>query len=303
FLLNGEERNVILHGERGQRMTPQDIGSLYVRSSTTGELVSLDNLVTIEEVAEPQSLNRFNRIRSITITANLVGDYTLGEALDFLREVVRERLPPEASIDYKGESLEFVESSGSSLFTFGLALLVAYLVLVAQFESFVQPLVIVISIPLSIVGALLGLYMADQTLNIYSQIALVMLVGLAAKNGVLIVEFINQKRDSGLAFREAILEGSAERLRPILMTAVTTAIGSLPLLVASGAGSESRYVIGVIIFAGIIVGSTLTLLITPTFYAIIARNTQTPGHRGRLLERALAEAGNADDQSGPPRSP
>lgn len=288
FLLNGEERNVLLQGERQQRMQPEDIGSLYVRSAATGELVSLSNLVTIEELAEPESLNRFNRIRAITITAYLTDDYSLAEALDYLRTVVRDKLPSEVSIDYKGESLEFVETSGSSVFIFAMALLIAYLVLVAQFESFVQPLVIMISIPLSVLGAVLGLYFADLTLNIYSQVALIMLVGLAAKNGVLIVEFINQKRDEGLALRDAILDGSSERLRPIVMTAVTTAIGSTPLVFASGAGAESRYVIGVVIIAGTIVGSGLTLLVTPTIYASIAGRTNPPGHTGRELDEALA---------------
>jgi multidrug efflux pump len=269
-------------------MQPEDIGSLYVRSTTSGELVPLSNLVTVEEVAEPQSLNRFNRIRAITLTANLADDYSLGEALDYLRQLVREKLPPEVSIDYKGESLELVETSGSSVFIFAMALLIAYLVLVAQFESFLQPLVIMISIPLSVLGAVLALYVTDQTLNIYSQVALVMLVGLAAKNGVLIVEFINQKRDEGLALREAILEGSSDRLRPILMTAVTTAIGSIPLVFASGAGAESRFVIGIVIIAGTLVGSGLTLLVTPTVYASIAGKTRPPGHTGRQLDNALA---------------
>ena len=290
FLLNGEERNVILQGERDQRMQPEDVGSLYVRSGTTGELVPLSNLVGIEEMAEPESLNRFNRIRAITLSANLAEDYSLGEALEYLRQLVREKLPPEVSVDYKGESLEFVETSGSSIFIFAMALLIAYLVLVAQFESFVQPIVIMISIPLSVLGAVLGLYFADLTLNIYSQVALVMLVGLAAKNGVLIVEFINQKRDQGMALREAILDGASERLRPILMTSVTTAIGSIPLVLATGAGSESRYVIGVVIIAGTLIGSALTLLVTPTVYASIAGRTHPPGYTGQQLDKALREA-------------
>ena len=290
FLLNGEERNVILQGERDQRMQPEDVGSLYVRSATTGELVPLSNLVSIEEVAEPESLNRFNRIRAITLSANLAEDYSLGEALEYLRELVREKLPAEVSVDYKGESLEFVETSGSSIFIFAMALLIAYLVLVAQFESFRQPIVIMISIPLSVLGAVLGLYFADLTLNIYSQVALVMLVGLAAKNGVLIVEFINQKRDQGLELREAILDGASERLRPILMTSVTTAIGSIPLVLATGAGAESRYVIGVVIIAGTLVGSALTLLVTPTVYASIAGRTNPPGYTGQQLDKALREA-------------
>lgn len=290
FLLNGEERNVVLQGEHDQRMQPEDIGSLYVRSTTTGKLVPLSNLITVEEAAEPESLNRFNGVRAITLTANLAGDYSLGEALEYLRDLVRETLPPEASIDYKGESLEFVETSGSGFFTFAMALLIAYLVLVAQFESFVQPLVIMIAIPLSVLGAVLGLYFTDQTLNIYSQVALVMLVGLAAKNGVLIVEFINQKRDEGFELRDAILDGATERLRPILMTAVTTAIGATPLIFATGAGSESRYVIGVVIIGGTLIGSALTLLVTPTLYASIAGNTHSPGYTGQMLDKALAEA-------------
>lgn len=286
FLLNGEERNVIVQGELDQRMTPNDIDALSVRSAS-GALVSLANVVHMEEEAQPTILNRYNRIKAITLTGSLEGEYSLGEALDYLNQIVREKLPPEAQVDYKGESLDFMDTGGSSLFIFALALFVAYLVLAAQFESFIQPLVIMVSIPLSVAGALAGLYLTHQSFNIYSQVALVMLVGLSAKNGILIVEFINQLRDRGVAFLTAVEQGATDRLRPILMTSVTTAIGAIPLVIASGPGAESRFVIGVVIIGGVLIGSILTLVITPVVYATIAANTTSPEHSARLLDEAL----------------
>jgi multidrug efflux pump len=182
-----------------------------------------------------------------------------------------------------------VESSGSLLFVFLLALVVVYLVMAAQFESFRHPLVIMLTVPLAVAGALLGLKLTGQTLNIYSQIGLIMLIGLAAKNGILIVEFINQRRDAGVAFKEAILEAAAKRLRPILMTAITTAMGALPLIAFGGAGSETRLVIGVVVLFGVVVATGLTLYIIPVAYQLLAHSTDTPLSTTRELARQLED--------------
>jgi multidrug efflux pump len=249
----------------------------------------LSNLVSIEEVADSAARNRYNRIRSITIEANLTDGYTLGQALAYLENLVRKELPPEVIIDFKGQSLEYSKSSGSLLFVFLLALLVVYLVMAAQFESFIHPLVILLTVPLAVVGALVGLTLTGQTMNIYSQIGLIMLIGLAAKNGILIVEFTNQRRDAGIAFNEAILEAAAKRLRPILMTAITTVFGALPLIAFGGAGSETRMVIGVVVIFGVVVATVLTLYIIPVAYQLLARSTDTPLKTTRELDRQLNE--------------
>ena len=191
------------------------------------ELVPLSNLVTLGEIAEPGSLNRFNRLRAITISAGLAPGYTMGEALEWTRQTVAEELPEHAQIDWKGESREYQEAGGAVLLTFALALLIVYLVLAAQFESFIHPFVIMLTVPLAVLGALLGLWATGGTLNLFSQIGIVMLIGLAAKNGILIVEFANQLRDDGRDIKQAIAEASAVRLRPILMTSVATIMLSL----------------------------------------------------------------------------
>src|SRR5690606_31117309 len=199
---------------------PSDLENLYVRSERSGELIPLSNLVTLSELAEPGSFNRFNRLRAITISAGLAPDYPLGEALDWIRQVADEELPEHAQLDYKGESREYQSAGGAVLLTFALALLVVFLVLAAQFESFIHPFVIMLTVPLAVGGALLGLWIAGNSLNLFSQIGIVMLVGLAAKNGILIVEFANQLRDEGRAVHDAVVEASATRLRPILMTSI-----------------------------------------------------------------------------------
>src|SRR5690606_3803587 len=208
------------------------------------------------------------------LSASLADGYTLGEALDYLETTAREILPEYAGLDYKGESLLYKESGDSIYFVFLLALLVVFLVLAAQFESFVQPVVIMLTVPLAIAGALLGLYFANQSLNIYSQIGIIMLVGLAAKNGILIVEFINQLRDEGVEFVDAIVQGCTQRLRPIAMTAVTTVAGAIPLVVATGAGTETRFVIGLVIITGVSVATLFTLYVVPVAYQMWARNTK-----------------------------
>jgi len=289
FIDDGEQYDVIVEGEDNMFRSPADLANIYVRSQRSGQLIQLSNLVTIEEVADSAARNRYNRIRSITIEANLTDGYTLGQALAYLENLVRTELPPEVIIDFKGQSLEYSKSSASLLFTFLLALLVVYLVMAAQFESFIHPLVIMLTVPLAVAGALVGLTLTGQTLNIYSQIGLIMLIGLAAKNGILIVEFINQRRDAGIAFNEAILEAAGKRLRPILMTAITTVIGALPLIAFGGAGSETRMAIGVVVIFGVVVATALTLYIIPVAYQLIARSTDTPLKTTRELNRQLNE--------------
>jgi multidrug efflux pump len=276
YLNDGEEYNVIVEGERSIQQSPEDITNIFVRSDTTGQLIPLKNLVKIEQRASASSLNRYNRMKAITISANLTDGYSLGEALDYLDNLVREELPASATTDYKGASLDYKESSGSMYFTLGLAFLVVFLVLAAQFESFIQPLVILLAVPFAIFGALLGLLLTGQSINIYTQIGFIMLVGLAAKNGILIVEFINQLRDEGMDFRQAILEAAGVRLRPILMTVLTTAIGSLPLIFSSGAGQETRFVIGVVLFFGVLLATLITLFMVPVLYMALCRNTTSP---------------------------
>jgi multidrug efflux pump len=289
FIADGEEYDVLVEGEEGMYRSPADLANIQVRSERTGQLIPLANLVRIEEFADSASLNRYNRIRSITIEASLAEGYSLGEALAYLRNLVRSELPPGASIDYKGESLEYATSGRSIYFIFLLALVVVFLAMAAQFESYIHPFVIMLTVPLAIAGALFGLYLGGLSLNIYSQIGMIMLVGLATKNGILIVEFTNQLRDAGTPFVEAILDASRKRLRPILMTGITTAVGSIPLVLASGAGSEARVVIGVVVLAGVLVATAFTLYIIPCAYLVLARGTSSPQAVSRELERQLGE--------------
>jgi len=289
YIDRGREYRVILQGEASGRATPTDLSNIYVRSETSGRLVPLGNLVNLEERAGPAELRRFDRLRSITISAGLEPGKRLGDAIDELETLAREILPPEARISWDGESLEFKESGSSLMATFGMALLVVFLVLAAQFESWRHPMVIMFTVPLAVTGALAGLWFYGGSINVYSQIGLIMLVGLAAKNGVLIVEFANQLRDRGRAFEEAVVEASAIRLRPVLMTSAATAIGALPLMLATGAGSESRQAVGVVVVFGMAVTTLLTLFVVPAAYAVIARNTPSPDHVARKLEKLRTE--------------
>jgi multidrug efflux pump len=284
FLDRGQEYDVIMEGQQSDFRSPSSIDNIYVRSGRSGELIPLDNLVSFEEQATSSRLNRYNRMRAITISANLADGYTVGEAITFLQQVMEEQLPERASFDLKGESQLYQESGNSILFIFVLALLITYLVLCAQFENWIQPFVILLTVPLALLGALIGLYLTRLTFNIYSQIGLVMLIGLAAKNGILIVEFTNQLRDKGIAFEEAIRQAASQRLRPIVMTGVTTICSALPLVLAIGPGAESRSVIGIVIFAGVLMAVFMTLYIVPVAYYWLARGTQSPLTLSRKLQ-------------------
>ena len=285
YIEDGEEYDVILEGERSEQRTPTDMQNIYVRSETTGRLIPLGNLVTIEEYADSGTLNRYNRVRSITIEAGLEEGYTLGEALGYMRDLVRENLPETVQIDYKGESLDYQSSTSSLVFIFALGLIMVFLVLAAQFESYIHPFVIILTVPLAIAGALLGLYMTGNTLNVYTQIGLIMLIGLAAKNGILIVEFVNQLRDEGMEFSQALREAAHTRLRPIIMTGITTVAGSIPLILSFGAGAETRVAIGIVILFGVTAATLFTLFVVPVAYDLLARNTGSPGDVRRKLEK------------------
>ncbi|NVK25657.1 MAG: efflux RND transporter permease subunit [Gammaproteobacteria bacterium] len=276
YIERGEEYNVLLEGRDEEFNSPSDLDNLYVRSMRSGELIPLVNLVTVSEKATAGTLNRYNRMRSITIEANLAEGYTLGQALDFLNQAVLENISENVSVDYKGQSAVYKESGGSILFVMLMAMVVTYLVLAAQFESFVHPLVIMLAVPLAAVGALMGLKLTGMSLNIYSQIGLVMLIGLAAKNGILIVEFANQLRDKGEEFKTALIHSAKQRLRPIVMTSFSTIMSAVPLMIATGAGAESRSVIGVVIFFGVSFSALLTLYVIPMAYYWIAKNTGSP---------------------------
>jgi multidrug efflux pump len=283
YIEDGEEYDVILEGERDTQRTPTNMQNIYVRADN-GKLIPLSNVVTIEEYADSGSLNRYNRVRAITIEAGLADGYALGDALDYLRSLVRENLPDSAVIDYKGLSLDYQTSGTSLLFIFGLGFLIVFLVLAAQFESYVHPLVIILTVPLAITGALAGLYVTGNSLNVYTQIGLIMLIGLAAKNGILIVEFVNQLRDDGVEFSKALRDAAQMRLRPIVMTGITTIAGAVPLILSSGAGSETRVAIGVVILFGVAAATIFTLFVVPVAYDLLARKTGSPGDVRRRLD-------------------
>ena len=305
YVDRGREYDVILQGEDEDRSSPDDLTNLYVRG-TGRQLIPLANLVTLSEEAGPEELSRFDRMRAITIEAGLADGVSLGEAVAKLDARAREVLPATARIDWDGESREFLRSGSSMALTFVMALVIVFLVLAAQFESFVHPIVILVTVPLALTGALFGLLVYGGSVNVFSQIGAILLIGLAAKNGVLIVEFANQLRDRGFGFREAIVEASVIRLRPILMTSACTTFGALPLLLASGAGAESRQPIGIVVVFGVTISAVLTLVAVPALYAVIARRTHSPHYVSGLLaklrraeagERAEAAAAGALDEA------
>ncbi|MDP3491974.1 MAG: efflux RND transporter permease subunit [Hyphomonadaceae bacterium] len=284
FVQNGEERYVIFEGERTEQSTPSDMENIYVRAARTGELIPLSNLVSIEQTADSRRLNRYNRVRAITIDATLDPGVSLGVALDKMESIARAVLPEEASIDYKGQSLDYKRAGSSILFVFAFGILVVFLVLAAQFESWIHPFVIMLCVPATVGGGLLGIWLTGNTLNIYTQIGLIMLVGLAAKNGILIVEFANQLRDKGMEFNAALREAALTRFRPIVMTSLTAIAGAVPLIFGHGAGAETRSAIGVVILFGVSTAMLVTLVLVPAAYALLARRTGSP----RDVERKLA---------------
>ncbi|MBE0464749.1 MAG: efflux RND transporter permease subunit [Halomonadaceae bacterium] len=290
YVDDGEEYDVIVEGDRGRQNSPRALDNIQVRSARSGQLIPLASLVTLSDFAGASTLNRFDRVRAITIEANLVDGYPLGEALTYLQETADTLLPEEAQTNVAGPSRDFQQASGATTFLLVLGAVVVFLVLAAQFESLIHPFVIMLTVPLAMSGALLALLLTGQSLNIYSQVGLVLLIGLAAKNGILIVEFANQLRDEGKTFHIALIEASVTRLRPILMTAITTMAGAIPLIISSGPGSESRLVIGTVIMAGVGAATLFTLFVVPVAYDLLARHTGSPGAVKRRLEEEIADA-------------
>jgi multidrug efflux pump len=293
----GEEYDVMLQALETQRASVGDLDNLYVRSDKNDALVPLSALVKIEERAGPTELRRTDRMRAIELAGSLAPGYTLGEAVAYMERVIREEAP-EAQLIYNGETYQYKKSGDALWITFAFALLVVYLVLAAQFESFIHPVVILVTVPLAITGALLGLFLFNSTINIFSQIGCIMLIGIACKNGILIVEFANQLRDRGVDFLDAVIQASATRLRPVLMTSLCTAFGAVPLMLAHGAGAESRESIGATVFFGTVVSLGMTLYVVPSLYLLIARNTRSPEYMSRLIDGLLGRG----DRSGVPKT-
>ena len=293
YMDRGREYDVILQAADEDRATPGDLANIYVRSGSGSDLIPLASLLELSEEGSPPVLHRVDRMPSVTITASLAPGYDLGAALDFLEGIAAEELPAEARVSYLGLSDEFKQAGGAVLVTFAMALLIVFLVLSAQFESFVHPLVIMTAVPLAVTGALAALLLTGNSLNIYSQIGMILLIGLMTKNGILIVEFANQLRDEGRAVRDAILEGATLRFRPVLMTAISTIFGATPLVLAMGAGAESRAAIGVVIIGGMSFATVLTLFVIPVLYDLLARFTTPVNVVSVELERLEAEHGQA----------
>ncbi len=273
FTQEGKEYSIILQGDIKDRQEPDSISKVFVRSKNNGKLVSVSNLVSYEEEGQSPFLARYNRQKAVTISARLVGDYSLDEALKFLLKTVQENTP-KAKIAYKGESEEYKKTNNELYIIFALALITAYLAMCAQFESWRHPFTIMLTVPMAILGGILGILVVGSSLNVYSQIALVILIGLSAKNGILIVEFANQLRKEGKKFDIAIVEAATIRLRPILMTSLSTIFGVLPLIIGSGPGAASRLTVGITIFGGMLFSTFFTLYVIPTIYSIVGKNTK-----------------------------
>ncbi|ODP38636.1 efflux RND transporter permease subunit [Sphingomonas turrisvirgatae] len=285
YVDRGEEYRVIVQADAPNRSTIANLAQINVKARD-GTLIPLSNLVTTREVSGPRDLGRFNKLRAITLSGGLAPGYSLGEALTFLQEQAASS-PEIVAVGYRGESQSFIETGGSILLVFGLTILIIYLLLAAQFESFVHPAVIIMTVPLAVAGGMIGLSLFGKTLNLYSQIGIVMLVGLAAKNGILIVEFANQLRDEGKSIAEAIRMASARRLRAIMMTSIATAAGAVPLMIASGAGAAARQAIGVVIVFGVVLATLITLFLIPILYSRLAKWTGSPQAVARELDTAM----------------
>ena len=271
FYMNGKQYEILAEINRQQRNKPADLRSIYVRSDK-GEMIQMDNLISLAENVAPPQLYHYNRFLSATVSAGLAKGKTIGQGLDEMDRIADETLGDDFRTALAGDSKEFRESSSSLMFAFILAVMLIYLILAAQFESFKDPLVIMLTVPLAIAGALVFMWGADQTMNIFSQIGIIMLIGLVAKNGILIVEFANQKQEAGLDKMRAIEEASLQRLRPILMTSASTILGLLPLTVATGEGANGRIAMGIAVVGGMVVSTLLTLYIVPAIYSYVSTN-------------------------------
>ena len=285
FKRGAEQYDVVVQLEETARRDPRDLGDLLLRAPD-GELVQLNNLVTVRESVAPRELNHFDKLRSATVTANLKEGQSLGEALSFFEKTIAEVAPPNTRIDYLGNSREYKETGAEIYLVFVLALAFIYLVLAAQFESFRDPLIILLSVPTALVGALLTLWMTGNSLNIYSQIGMVTLVGLITKHGILIVEFANQLREQGVDQVEAVIESASLRLRPILMTTAAMVLGAVPLALATGAGAEGRQAIGWVIVGGMGFGTLMTLFVVPAVYLLLSSKERSLVQESHELSQA-----------------
>jgi multidrug efflux pump len=301
YVREGQEYDVLLQTELQHRRTLQDLETVYVKGRS-GELVPLSNVVKTELIGSLANRQRVDQLRAITITSTLNPGYTVGEAVKFFQDEVKKQ-PAGPVIRWGGQAKDYLDSGNAVGVAFGFALLIVFLVLAAQFESFIHPAVIMLTVPLAACGGLFGLFMAGSTLNLYSQIGLVILIGIAAKNGILIVEFANQLRDEGRSVREAVIEAAELRLRPILMTSIATTVGSMPLVFWQGPGSGSRFTIGVVIACGAIFATLLTLFVVPVMYELLAKYTKSPEHTARTIDAYDEEEARREAKSPPPRHP
>ena len=298
YIKNGQEYDVILQTDRERRRTVDDLNTLYVRTSS-GDLMPLANVVTTRLRGDTPDRSRTDRQRSITLTAELAPGYTVRQAIDFLNAEAARQPAAGMVVGWGGAAKDYLEASNAVGLAFGLALLLVFLVLAAQFESWIHPAIIMLTVPLAALGGLFGLLMAGSTINTYSQIGLIILIGIAAKNGILIVEFANQLRDQGRSVGQAVIEAAGIRLRPIIMTSISAAFGALPLILAGGPGAESRRTIGVVIFSGAIFATLLTLFVVPVFYNLLARYTKSPQWVSRIIDAFEAREPDRDRVAGP----
>jgi len=282
YVREGEEYDVLIQTARENRSAISDVNSIYVRSSA-GALVPLSNVVMMEQRGDLASRNRVDQQRGVSVFMQLNPGYTVAQAVEFLEQVADQQ-PPGPVILWGGAAKDLKDSGNSVMYAFGFALVVVFLVLAAQFESFVHPAIIMFTVPLAAAGGLFGLLMFGSTLNLYSQIGLIILIGVAAKNGILIVEFANQLRDEGMSVREAVIESAELRLRPIVMTSIATAAGALPLVLWQGPGSNSRFTIGIVIIMGAMISTMLTVFIVPAMYDLLARFTKSPEWTAQQIE-------------------
>jgi multidrug efflux pump len=302
YVDRGREYDVIIQADDANRATPGDLEQIFLRPREGGELIPIKALVSVDEIGANPDLRRIDRLPAVVISASLADGYDLGSALTYLNNLAVDNLPPEARLSYKGLSREFQDSSAAIYLTFGLAFVIVFLVLAAQFESWIHPLIIMLSVPLAVTGALIALAWSGISLNIYSQIGIIMLLGLMAKNGILIVEFANQLRDKGYEVRDAILEGATLRFRPVLMTTISTVFGAVPLVIATGAGAESRAAIGMVILGGLVFATTLTLFIIPVLYNLLARFAKSSNAVEKELERLASGSAGGSSPAGSPAS-
>jgi multidrug efflux pump len=286
FILNNKQYQVIGQADRPNRDEPLDLSSIYVRNNRN-ELIQLDNLVNLSENSNPPQLYRFNRYVSATVSAQPASGITLGQGIDEMRRISKATLDESFSTELAGTSKEYEDSSSSLLFAFLLALVLIYLILAAQFESYIDPLIIMFTVPLALAGAVLSLWIFGQTINIFSEIGVIVLVGIVTKNGILIVEFANQRKAAGLSIHDAVVDAAARRLRPILMTSLATALGALPIALALGASSQSRIPMGITIIGGLIFSLILTLFVIPALYTYLSRNIKNPAFREETDERSI----------------